>query len=97
MGYTFIPIFFIGVDNDLGIGLSFEDVPALFQDGAYSLKVIDFSVIHHPDVACFIRNRLLPGVQVDDTEAAHGKAGLSVLIIAFIIWSAVVNGIVHPL
>jgi hypothetical protein len=58
---TVIPIFLIGMDDDLGIGLGFEVVPACFELGAYGLEVVDLPVINDPDISIFIRDRLVAG------------------------------------
>jgi hypothetical protein len=35
-------------------------------------------------------------MQVYDAESAHGKTGLRILIIAFIVRATVADGIIHP-
>jgi hypothetical protein len=49
-----------------GVGLGFENMPLAQEESAQLTKVLDFSVENNPYGTVFIRERLLPTVEVDD-------------------------------
>ena len=63
--------FLIGVNNDFGIRVSAERVPAPFERLAQLLEIVDFAVENNRDIARFVEYRLVSARQVNDAEAAH--------------------------
>ncbi len=67
-----------GVDNDLGVGMSAEDVAQRLQFGHQFLEIIDFAIEHDDHRAILVEQRLLSAGQVDDGQApvSQSHAGL---------------------
>ena len=68
---TLFAPFLIGVDDDLGIRVSAERMPAPFERLAQLREIVDFAVENNRDIACFVEYGLVPTRQVNDAEAAH--------------------------
>jgi len=60
------------------------------------LVVVNFAIVNKPDRAIFVRHGLLPGLKVDDAQAAHGQANILRDIKTGIIRAAMDDLPVHP-
>src|SRR5262249_38925257 len=69
-----LTIFFIQMDDGLGIARGVKDMAAALQLAAELLEVVDFAVEDYPDRSVLVVNRLAAGLGVDDAEAAHAEA-----------------------
>jgi hypothetical protein len=70
---------------------------SLLKPRTHIIEIVDLAVIYNPYIASFIRYGLLSSMEVNDTEASHGQAGLLILIVTLIIRTSMADGIVHPL
>ena len=70
--------FLVQVDDDLGIGVRVETVPALLEHAAQLDVVEDLAVVGDPDGLVFVVDRLRAAREVDDAEArvAEAETGL---------------------
>src|SRR3989304_3534955 len=83
-----IPKLLVGVDQDLGVSVRAEHMPAVLQASPNLLEVVDLAIEDRPDGLPFIRHRLLAGGQIDDREAAHAQPDLVRGVVAIIIRAA---------
>src|SRR5207249_4833365 len=90
-------IFLIQMDDHLRIGGGIEGMPEVFQLGLKFSEVINFSVEYHPNRAILVVHRLVPGLQVDDAQAAHPKPHALTHIEALIVRAAVGERCTHRL
>jgi len=58
--------------------------------------VVDFAVEAHPDGAVLVRQRLLPGAQIDDAEAAMRQRRVRVAVQPGFVRAAVSDDVAHP-
>jgi hypothetical protein len=70
-------------------------MPVGYEGIAKRLVVVDLAVEDNPSGAVFIRDRLMPGAQVDDAKPAHAEAATAININALVVWPAVANLIAH--
>src|SRR5581483_5766471 len=68
------PVVLVEVDDALGVRLRREPVAALLQTFAQLVAVVDLAVEDDPDVARFVRDGLVAGLEIDDAEAPRGEA-----------------------
>ena len=61
---------FIGVDNHFGIRARREAVPLALELRPQLSEVVDLPVLHRPDRAVFVGNRLVTTGEIDDAETA---------------------------
>ena len=85
------------MNDRFGVRVSGEFMAARFQILAQLGIIVNFAVEHHPELAVFIRERLMPAGQIDDAQAAETQAQASVDENAFIIRAAMNDGFVHPM
>src|SRR5450432_65541 len=88
-------VFFVEMDDGFGVAVGAVYVAARLHFLAGVLVVVDFAVIDDPDIAGFVRQGLVTGLDVDDDETAHGDAHVAVEEKAFIIRTAVGDLAVH--
>ncbi len=85
---------FITVQQNFRIGFGFKCVTFCNQLFTYTLKVINFSVEKKYFRAVFIKNRLIPLSQVDNTKTSESESDSLVNISAAGIRTTV-NDLVH--
>jgi len=68
---TFLAVFFIKMDDDLGIRGGRKLVAASRQPGAYFIKIIDFSIEYDPDGCILVRDRLTAPLTINDGKTPH--------------------------
>ncbi len=90
------PPLLVCVDDRFRVGGRVEPVPVRLELGAQLVVVVDLAVEHDPDGAILVVNRLMPGREVDDAQAAHPKRHLLVHPHALIVRSAVADDVAHP-
>ena len=73
MLYAVVSIFFVEMNDCLGVALAAVMMAFPFQLGAQLLVIVDFSVVHDPNAAVFIADGLLAGSDINDAQAAHGQ------------------------
>ena len=92
---VFAPLF-VGVQHDLGVAARGEDVAARAQLGGEFEVVVDLAVEDQPQRAVLIAHGLMPGgTEVVDGEAAKAQGHASVVVLAFIVGAAMLQGLVH--
>src|SRR5438876_5601418 len=84
------------MDDGFGIALSAVAMTASFQPGTQLTMVVDFPVVNNPQILVFIRDRLLPGLHVNDAEPPHSQTDIFLDEKTFIVWSAMHDLVVHP-
>ncbi len=90
-------VFFVEVDDNLGIGLRVECVAPALQLRAQFPVVVDLPIEHDLNAAILIGHRLMTGLQIDDTQPAHAQANRSINVEAFVIRPPVNHHIAHRL
>ena len=68
---TLLAPFFIGMDDNFGVGVRAEFVPEAFEALAQLPEIIDFTVEDNSNIADFVENGLVAAGKIDDAEAAH--------------------------
>src|SRR5690349_6199346 len=87
---------FIEVEQDLGIRCGGKAMSAGLQLRAQFLVVEDFAVENDPQRFVFVADRLLPCLQIDDTEPCAPESCLRIAIDSEFIRPAVPDGGKHP-
>src|ERR1700689_4700825 len=88
-------VFLIQMDDRFRIGVRREDVSAPLQFPAQFAEVVDFAVEHNPDGSVFVSNRLAPGSQVDDAQAAHAQTPSRAEVVTFVVGTPVGDSGAH--
>src|SRR5438132_1513831 len=94
-GHELTSVLFVRVDENFRVRRGAEPVAAALQLVAELAEVVDFPVLHDPDGAVLIRDRLSPRLQVDDAEAADAERDGLVHVEAFVIRAAVTERVRH--
>ena len=89
------PVIFVQVDEDLGIGACVKVVAACFQLAPEFGDVIDLAVVNRPHGPIFVVDGLLAGVEIDNREAPHGEADVTLEIDAVVVRTPVDEGRTH--
>ena len=92
---TVASIFFVEVDNGLGVAVGAVAMALGCQAFSQSRMVVDFSVENDPDRAVFVADGLVAGGEIDDAQAAHAQAHGAVGEHAFVVGPAVQHGAAH--
>ena len=58
-------------------------------------EVVDLAVEHHPDGPILVGDRLAPGIEVDDAQAAHAQTHSGREVEAFVVGTPVDDGRAH--
>src|SRR5215472_11958752 len=95
MGDALATIFLIGMHDRLSVTAGAISMSLGFKLGAQPGVVIDFPIEHNRDVLGFVGQWLMPGLNVDDAQAAHRESDVSVDEEAFIVGTAVRNALGH--
>ena len=85
----------VGVHDRFSVGLRAVAVPALLEVAPDRGVVVDLPVVDDPDRAVFVRERLLAGAQVDDTQTPVGEDGVGVAVQAHLVRSAMRKDVAH--
>jgi hypothetical protein len=70
---TIVAIFFIEMDNRLGVAVGIETVTKFFQAGAKFGVIIDFTVKNDPNVAAFVAHWLVAAGQIHNAQPSETK------------------------
>ena len=65
------------MDDGLGIALRAITVAAGFEIRAQLLVVVDFAVVNNPEVLVLVRDWLVPCLDVDNAQSAHGQSNVA--------------------
>src|SRR5882672_2189646 len=65
--------FFVGMDDDFGVGMRAKRVAAPFERAAQLLVIVNLAVEDDRDVVCFVEEGLVAAGKVNDAEAADSK------------------------
>src|SRR5579872_5579523 len=74
MFHAAVSVFLVEMDNHFGVSCGAEGVPEVFELATELLKIIDLAVEYHPHRAILVAYRLMARLDINDAEAAHGKA-----------------------
>ena len=83
------------MDDHLGVAGGVEGVTGRLELGSQLPVVVDFAVEHEPDRAIFVVDRLLPGGQVDDAQAAHAESDAGLDVNSLVVGPAVADHFTH--
>ena len=89
-------VFLIQVDDGFSVALRTIAVTAIFQINSQLSMVVDLAVEDNPDIRVFIRNRLMPSLEIDDAQPAHGQANIPFHKETIVIRSPMHDLLVHP-
>ncbi len=95
MLYAIATVLFIEMDDSLSIALGAVAVPFRLEIGAQLLVVINLSVVNDPDFFVFIGKRLMSGLHIDDAQATHGEAHVTLDKKTIVVGSTVCDLRVH--
>ena len=87
----------VEVDDHLGVALRREAVPAAAELGGQLLVVVDLAVQHDDDRAVLVEDRLVAGLEVDDSQPLDAEADAVVEEEAARVWAAVLDHRAHAL
>ncbi len=71
---TILAVFFVEMNDGFGVGMRGEFMPAGFEILAQLGVIVNFAVEHDPELAVFVRERLMAAFEIDDAEAAETEA-----------------------
>ncbi len=85
----------VKMQDDFGVGVCGEAVPAGLELGAQLHIVVDLAVEHDPQGSIFVADRLLPSIEVNDAQASTAKACPPVAEQAKVVWPTMADGAQH--
>ena len=85
----------VAVHDDFGVRVRPEAMSAAFELGAQRRKVVDLAVEDDPHRVVFVRQRLLPGRNVDDAEPAMGEPDALAEVEAVRVRAAMRDAVAH--
>ena len=83
------------MNDHFRISVGVEAMAICLESPSQLGKVVDLSIQYNPDGAIFVMDRLAARRQVDDAQSAHTQPNAPADVNAFIIRSAVHNGLAH--
>src|SRR5579872_923560 len=83
------------MDNYFGVCVRRKDVSLRLQPFAQFYKIVNFSVIHDPDVSIFVRDGLFSSIQVNNRQAPVTQYDLPTIIDPVIIRTPMDNSVHH--
>jgi hypothetical protein len=83
------------MDDSLGVAFRTVPMTARFKALPQVQMVIDFAVEYDPNVAVFVAQRLVTGLDIDDAEAAHRQSDILFNKEAFVVRAPVNDPPVH--
>jgi len=95
MGKRVLPILFIEMDEDLGVGKGGKLMSSLDKVLPEFTVVVDLTVEDDTDRFVFVEDRLITPCDIDDREPPHPQGDMPVVINPFIVRAAVKNGPAH--
>jgi len=95
MIYAIPAVFFVQMDDGLGVTLSAIAVAPGFEIVPQVLVVIDFTVKDDPNSFVFVAEGLVAGLDVNNAEATHGQPNIFFDKKAVIVGPAVDDVLVH--
>ncbi len=93
--YAICTVFFVEMDDGLGIAVRAIAVAARDELLAQREMVVDFAIKHDPQRAVFVRNRLMTARNIDNAEPPHSDAHRAVGIKAVVVGSAMADHAAH--
>src|SRR5882724_5226800 len=93
--HTIGSIFFVKVNDDLGVSIGVKAMAAGLEARSQFGKVVDLSIKNDPDRAIFIVDWLLAGRKIDDAQPTHAQAGAAMDIDPFVIRSTMHDRLAH--
>src|SRR5262249_50569034 len=88
IGHEVFSVLLVRVDEDLGVRLRRESMPALLQARAQLAKVVDLAVEDRMNGPRLVRDGLPPAGQIDDAEAGCTARGPLVAVVAPLVGAA---------
>src|SRR5687767_4593735 len=85
----------VGVNDRFGVGPGPVGVPGGLQLFPDCLVVVDLAVEHDPDRAVLVRERLMPGGEIDDAQPSMAERGTMVGVEPRVIRSAMREHVPH--
>ena len=85
----------VEVGQDLGVAAAPEDVTVGDEPGAHVLVVVELAVLHPPDVARLVRERLVTALDVHDAEPPDAEGDAVRLVGAAVVRAAVRHRVGH--
>ena len=70
-------------------------MPSCFQILAKFAMIVDFSVENNPEALVFVADRLMPRLNVNDAQSAHGEPDVFAHVETIVVGTAVGNLLVH--
>jgi hypothetical protein len=87
--------FLIQMGNHLGVGVGREPMAPAPELGTELRKVVNFPIEYNPDGSILVKHWLVASSQIDDAKAAHPKARAIFYENAFVIRTAMHDGLAH--
>jgi hypothetical protein len=88
-------VFFKEVNDGFGVAIGAVLMAALNQRLAQRAMIVNFAVEDDPEGAIFVRDRLMPGFEVDDAKAAHADSRAAVGVEAVVVGAAMRHDVAH--
>ena len=85
----------VGVHDGFSVRLRTVAVPAILEVTPDRGVVVDLPVVDDPDRAVFVRERLLAGAQVDDTQTPVSEDGVRVAVQTDLVRSPMRKDVTH--